>query len=260
MQLKTALMGAGLMALLAGAAWAGDEPVKKEEHRVTIICHKGPGGPEHGGPGGEHGGPADHHMMVMRMHADGKKLDANGDGTITREEFLAFHASMFDEMDKNHDGKLSADEMHGDMGPHGEHGEHGKMIVMHGDMGGDMQCSHEGGPDGDMQVHVEHGDGMEMRVIVNEGGPDGHMGGEHGEHMRMMMHGGPGGHGGGFDEMDKNKDGKISFDEFAAPMHEAFGHMDKNHDGFIDKAEWGEGHVMIRRIEKHVEKQTDDKK
>lgn len=257
MQLKTALMGAGLMALLAGAAWAGDEP-KKEEHRVTIICHRGPGGPGHEGP--EHGGPAKHEMMFMRMHADGKKLDANGDGTITREEFLAFHGSMFDEMDKNHDGKLSADEMHGDMPPPpGGPGEHERMMIMRDHMGGDMQCSHEGGPGGDMAVHVEHGDGKEVRVIVD--GPDGHMGehGERAEHLRMMMHDGHG-HGGGFDEMDKNKDGKLTFDEFAAPMHDAFAHMDKNHDGVVDKAEWGEGHIMIRRIEKHVEKKTEDKK
>ncbi|MGL4313255.1 MAG: EF-hand domain-containing protein [Sphingomonas sp.] len=37
--------------------------------------------------------------------------DANGDGTVTRDEFLANAARHFDEMDANHDGKITPDEI-----------------------------------------------------------------------------------------------------------------------------------------------------
>ena len=40
-----------------------------------------------------------------------KKLDADGDGKITREEFDKQHAAMFEKMDANKDGVIDADEM-----------------------------------------------------------------------------------------------------------------------------------------------------
>jgi Ca2+-binding EF-hand superfamily protein len=58
----------------------------------------------------------------------------------------------------------------------------------------------------------------------------------------------PGGFGGGgmrqfqfpqFKDLDKNKDGKISKDEFPSQFPpQAFDRLDTNHDGFIDEAEW----------------------
>lgn len=39
-----------------------------------------------------------------------KKLDANGDGQISREEMEAHSAKAFERMDRNKDGKLSADD------------------------------------------------------------------------------------------------------------------------------------------------------
>jgi EF hand len=60
---------------------------------------EGPGGPEgHGWMGGRH-----HHMMMERA-------DANHDGNISREEFLAGPNAMFDRLDANHDGVISAEE------------------------------------------------------------------------------------------------------------------------------------------------------
>jgi Ca2+-binding EF-hand superfamily protein len=40
-----------------------------------------------------------------------------------------------------------------------------------------------------------------------------------------------------FEDMDKNKDGKISKDEWQGPA-QLFDRIDENHDGFIDKEEW----------------------
>lgn len=39
------------------------------------------------------------------------RADANGDGVVTRAEFLAQAGARFDRMDANHDGKLTPDEM-----------------------------------------------------------------------------------------------------------------------------------------------------
>ncbi len=59
--------------------------------------------------------------------------------------------------------------------------------------------------------------------------------------------GGPGGPGGGhfvhrmmpmdIKTLDKNGDGKVSFEEFAAPMKAHFAEMDANHDGVLDARE-----------------------
>ncbi len=37
--------------------------------------------------------------------------------------------------------------------------------------------------------------------------------------------------------LDANKDGKVSFEEFVAPMKARFGKLDVNHDGFLDATE-----------------------
>ena len=67
-------------------------------------------------------------------------------------------------------------------------------------------------------------------------------------HTRMIMMGpdGPGG-------LDKDGDGQISRDEFAAPMNDHFARMDKDGDGRLSTEEMAAGHgpgeheVMIRR-------------
>lgn len=39
-----------------------------------------------------------------------KRMDVDGDGNVTREEFMQGHAAMFDRIDTNGDGVLDADE------------------------------------------------------------------------------------------------------------------------------------------------------
>src|SRR5260370_22223104 len=48
-----------------------------------------------------------------------------------------------------------------------------------------------------------------------------------------------------FAEMDKNKDGKISRDEWKGPA-QIFDRIDTNHDGFIDQAEYDQWQQRAR--------------
>jgi hypothetical protein len=64
----------------------------------------GQGGARGGSMGMGMMGPGMPKMMVVMM-------DANGDGTVSLDEFQAMHARMFKAMDTNGDGKLSADEV-----------------------------------------------------------------------------------------------------------------------------------------------------
>lgn len=44
-------------------------------------------------------------------HGRFAKLDLDGDGSVTKQEFAMHHDAMFDKMDKNADGLLTKDEM-----------------------------------------------------------------------------------------------------------------------------------------------------
>lgn len=86
---------------------------------------------------------------------------------------------------------------------------------------------------------VDHG--MGDHDMMGAHGP--HAGGHHG--MMLKMHGGPEG-------LDANKDGRVSFEELAAPLREHFNEMDKNKSGFLEKDEMPNHGAMI--VEKRIEK------
>jgi len=53
---------------------------------------------------------AEHRKMDMGMTDMFTKCDTNGDGSLSKEEFLAEKTKMFTKHDLNNDGKISKDE------------------------------------------------------------------------------------------------------------------------------------------------------
>lgn len=158
------------------------------------------------------------------------RLDADGDGVVTREEFVSPLNSAFDRLDKDRDGRLSAEEL----AAGGEGGDGAHVFTSGGAGGGGSRIVMFGGPDGsgarsptDAQVfsfrHTSPGEGADVDVIA--GGP--------GRSVFVRRFGGPGGNA----DMDRDGDGKVSEAEFLAPLREAFQRMDADGDGFLDDAE-----------------------
>lgn len=63
-------------------------------------------------------------MIQAREDAHFRSLDANGDGTISQEEFTTFESLRFAALDENNNGALDKDEQ---PSPRGHHGEGGMM-------------------------------------------------------------------------------------------------------------------------------------
>ena len=142
---------------------------------------------------------------------DGKVgMDKDGDGFITREEFTAPMTGAWERLDADSDGRVSVDELREHHGPGGEH----DVMVLRG----------PGGEHGPLRFHV--------------GGAEG----EGGEHSRIEIRR-FGSHG----ESDKDGDGRISEEEFLAPMRDAFREMDKDGSGSLEEGERGGRHVIEHR-------------
>ncbi|MCA8885664.1 MAG: hypothetical protein R3C31_07330 [Hyphomonadaceae bacterium] len=92
--LTRAEFDAGRQALFARLDTDQNGELTREEMRAQWEGHRGRRGPHRGGPPG--GGL--------------EGADANHDGNITRDEFLARPVQMFERLDANHDGVISASE------------------------------------------------------------------------------------------------------------------------------------------------------
>lgn len=176
--MKLNILAAGLgLAFVASAVSAEEaKPEVKAERRVIVI-------------GGDHA-----------------KMDKNGDGEVSRDEFMALHSEMFAKLDADKNGRLSKAE---------------------------RESGHE--------AHLKALRGGDHAMVLR--GPHGP--GERRAHRIELHHAGE-----GPGEMDANKDGKISPEEFTAPMKKAFESLDADKSGFLEEGERAHGPMRFeRRVE-----------
>ena len=161
--------------------------------------------------------------------------DPMGDKVLTKAEFQAKGAQMFDMMDANKDGKLDpADRAahEGQMFDRLDTNKDGAISRT------EFGAAHQSGAGG-QPASAGHGDMTR-----------GHMpGGAAGKHGGAMHGGGHGGMGMMMLKMaDTNKDGAVSRDEFVATHGKHFDMMDANHDGKLTKAERQAAHDKMRAM------------
>ena len=200
-----------IAALMLIAPAAGAQEVEsRTEARVMVL----------NGPGGEGG------------------LDRDGDGYVTRDEFLTPMMTAWERIDAEGAGRVSAEELAGGVHRRGE-GRHDVFMLRSGE-GGPMEWHDGNGP-----MIIEHSDDGETRVEVRRivrGGPGGEHGGEHGARIMML--------GDGDGAMDTDDDGRVSEAEFLARMGEAFRRLDTDASGYLEDGEHGPQRIIRReRVE-----------
>ncbi|MGD8326928.1 MAG: EF-hand domain-containing protein [Sphingomonadales bacterium] len=129
----------------------------------------------------------------MPMHHGMMKMDTDGDGAVSRDEFLAHHKSRFAKVDTDGDGVISDEEKQAAREAH-----KAKMAEHHAKM---------------QERRKKHHEEMKARYDANK---DGKLDASEREAMASDR----------FSKMDKNGDGVLSADEM--PMH-GYGRQEEKH-------------------------------
>lgn len=235
---------------------------------MVFMRHPGPGGPGGDGemvfmrhPGGPEGpgGPGMHRFEVRRENVNGEEtvrvFTRGENGEMVEVEGGLDAANLPDgvrvRMMEDGDGPVRIFTR-----GEGGDGEQEITIVTRGGPGGEMRGHPMPVGDGNVMVWTsrEGGPGerrVEVRTTGGPGGAEWHAAGPGAPRMEMHRIGGPDGPG----DMDKDGDGRVTEDEFLAPMREAFRQMDADHSGAIDAGERGASgdhrvHVITRSEER----------
>jgi EF hand len=160
-------------------------------------------------------------------------VDANKDGFLTKEEVRAAHSKKFVEIDANKDGFLTKEEMknHHKMQQDGRMQKRGDARLNHLDENNDGNVSRDewvNGPERHRKLMAEK---MAQRFDQLDANKDGKLSDAELSSMPMM--------GGGHHKMGQGKMGRHKMgDKEMGPPKGKMPDIDKNKDGKISKAEW----------------------
>lgn len=100
-----------LLTLVAAGTLAGCGAIATDRAGDAASTRAQPGmhGSMHGSMQGNMPGHSAGMMMGMAAHM--RAMDANGDGMVSREEFMKAHEAMFDSMKKNDRGQVAMSDM-----------------------------------------------------------------------------------------------------------------------------------------------------
>ena len=184
---------------------------------------------------------SEHKMMAEKMHAEFGRKFADGDFKKFAEGDFPHpdRKAMFDKLDANHDGAISRQEF---MASKPDIRERQVFVMRNGD--GPVEVSadvdHAGPPDGHPRIMIMR-NGAEPIEVGAPGAPGVKI---------MRMHGGMGMHGEMFEMADANHDGRVSMDEMTTAALRHFDEADANHDGKLTPDERMQMHREV--IEKVV--------
>ena len=149
-----------------------------------------------------------------------KKMDKNGDGKVTTDEYKGYWIDVFGVIDTNKDGKISEDEVKA----RAEKRIAEKDKDKNGSLSKDEYIA-VGKPEGKLPEKPGVGVARFAQADVNaDGSITLH------EYYVIMSD--------NFTKADKNKDGKLDKDELAGMYLEAFRTANIDKDGFLTKDEW----------------------